>query len=241
MTRPFCGLFFTAVAQSVGAGCCPAGTSSNQMRHMPAGGRLSAGIAAGFPLSPRACALTACSGASAAAPRNAKVIASCFISPPWAPTSGAHSHSSTANATETEISRARKALHIIHLTFRRVPMFRTTVRDAGIRCHTSRTDASNLDQRGYTLAAQSTIEKRAEHSRSNLTLFARSAKMPFQFPFSSFSTSPGCACRCSLDFSNTGTPSRSTSKRPPREGMSFTSSFGSALRISAARLAARGS
>jgi hypothetical protein len=37
-TLPFAGLFLTADAQSVGAGCLPAGTSFIQMRHMPAGG-----------------------------------------------------------------------------------------------------------------------------------------------------------------------------------------------------------
>jgi hypothetical protein len=44
-----------------------------------------------------------------------------------------------------------------------------------------------------------------------------------------------------LDFSNTGTPSRTTSKRPPRDGMSEMVAAGNAALISAARLAARGS
>ena len=38
-TRPFRGRLRTALAQSVGAGCCDAGTLSNQIRHMPDGGR----------------------------------------------------------------------------------------------------------------------------------------------------------------------------------------------------------
>jgi hypothetical protein len=38
-TLPFAGRFLTADAQSVGAGCCPAGTPLIQMRHMPAGGK----------------------------------------------------------------------------------------------------------------------------------------------------------------------------------------------------------
>src|SRR5437868_11995823 len=38
-TFPFVGRFLTADAQSVGAGCWPAGTSFSQMRHMPAGGK----------------------------------------------------------------------------------------------------------------------------------------------------------------------------------------------------------
>jgi hypothetical protein len=37
-TRPLVGRFLIAVAQSVGAGCCAGGTSSSQMRHIPAGG-----------------------------------------------------------------------------------------------------------------------------------------------------------------------------------------------------------
>jgi hypothetical protein len=55
------------------------------------------------------------------------------------------------------------------------------------------------------------------------------------------STSPGCACRPAFDFWNTGTPSRSTSKRPPPEGISVMSALGYARLISAARLVARGS
>jgi len=38
-TLPFAGRFLTADAQSVGAGCCPAGTSLIQIRHIPAGGK----------------------------------------------------------------------------------------------------------------------------------------------------------------------------------------------------------
>ena len=38
-TRPFRGRLRTALAQSVGAGCCDVGTLSNQIRHMPGGGR----------------------------------------------------------------------------------------------------------------------------------------------------------------------------------------------------------
>lgn len=38
-TLPFAGRFLTADAQSVGAGCCPAGTSLIQMRHIPVGGK----------------------------------------------------------------------------------------------------------------------------------------------------------------------------------------------------------
>src|SRR5450759_1904963 len=38
-TLPFAGRFLTADAQSVGAGCCPAGTPLIQTRHMPAGGK----------------------------------------------------------------------------------------------------------------------------------------------------------------------------------------------------------
>src|SRR3954464_3433263 len=41
---PFGGQFFTAAAQSVGAGCCAAGTSFSQIRHMPLGGMYAAGI-----------------------------------------------------------------------------------------------------------------------------------------------------------------------------------------------------
>src|SRR5256885_5597607 len=36
---PFVGRFLTADAQSVGAGCWPAGTSLSQIRHIPAGGK----------------------------------------------------------------------------------------------------------------------------------------------------------------------------------------------------------
>ncbi len=54
-------------------------------------------------------------------------------------------------------------------------------------------------------------------------------------------TSPGCACRPSFDFSNTGRPSLSTSKRPPPDGLSSTFASGYFARISAAKLVARGS
>ena len=53
--------------------------------------------------------------------------------------------------------------------------------------------------------------------------------------------SPGIACRPSLDFSNTGRPSRLTSKRPPPDGISSTRASGNAWVISAANLVARGS
>jgi len=53
-TRPFDGRFFKAVGQSVAAGCCAAGTPSSQMRHIPLGGRASAGIGADLPF----CALS---------------------------------------------------------------------------------------------------------------------------------------------------------------------------------------
>jgi hypothetical protein len=53
--------------------------------------------------------------------------------------------------------------------------------------------------------------------------------------------SPGCAWRLSFDFSNTGTPSRTTSNRPPDDGFSSISASGYCLRTSAARLVARGS
>ena len=53
--------------------------------------------------------------------------------------------------------------------------------------------------------------------------------------------SPGSAWRCVLDFSKSGVPSIVTSKRPPLEGMSFTSAAGNFPLISAARPAARGS
>jgi len=42
-TFPFAGRFLTADAQSVGAGCWPAGTSFSQMRHMPVGGKNAGG------------------------------------------------------------------------------------------------------------------------------------------------------------------------------------------------------
>lgn len=42
-TLPFDGRFFTADAQSVGAGCWLAGTPSIQIRHMPAGGMKAGG------------------------------------------------------------------------------------------------------------------------------------------------------------------------------------------------------
>ena len=38
-TLPLAGRFLTADAQSVGAGCWPAGTSLSQIRHIPAGGK----------------------------------------------------------------------------------------------------------------------------------------------------------------------------------------------------------
>jgi hypothetical protein len=38
ITRPFVGLFFNALAQSVGAGCLSGFTPSTQIRHIPAGG-----------------------------------------------------------------------------------------------------------------------------------------------------------------------------------------------------------
>jgi hypothetical protein len=44
ITRPFVGRFLMAVGQSVAAGCCAAGTPSIQIRHIPFGGRDSAGI-----------------------------------------------------------------------------------------------------------------------------------------------------------------------------------------------------
>jgi hypothetical protein len=45
----------------------------------------------------------------------------------------------------------------------------------------------------------------------------------------------------SFDFSNTGVPSRVTSKRPPRDGMSSICASGMCRLISAARLVALGS
>src|SRR5215217_6836803 len=47
-TCAFSGRFLTADGQSVAAGCCAAGTPSIQIRHMPFGGRASAGMAAVF-------------------------------------------------------------------------------------------------------------------------------------------------------------------------------------------------
>jgi hypothetical protein len=44
-TRPLLGRFFSAVAQSVAAGCLSAGTPVTQMRHIPGGGICDAGIA----------------------------------------------------------------------------------------------------------------------------------------------------------------------------------------------------
>ena len=58
---------------------------------------------------------------------------------------------------------------------------------------------------------------------------------------SSCTTSPAAACRLSFDFWNTGTPSRTTSKRPPDDGISATSASGNRSRTSAASLTARGS
>ena len=58
---------------------------------------------------------------------------------------------------------------------------------------------------------------------------------------SSRTTSPGCACRFSFDFSNTGTPSFITSNRPPELGTSATSVSGKCCVISAAKLVARDS
>jgi hypothetical protein len=54
-------------------------------------------------------------------------------------------------------------------------------------------------------------------------------------------TSPGLAWRPVFDFSKIGLPSQTTSKRPPFDGISLTSASGKRPRISAARLAARGS
>ena len=54
-------------------------------------------------------------------------------------------------------------------------------------------------------------------------------------------TSPGCGCRLSFDFSNTGTPFRITSNRPPELGVSSTFASGKRCVISAAKLVARDS
>src|SRR4051812_25588308 len=48
ITRALAGRFFSADGQSVAAGCCAAGTPSIQIRHMPFGGRASAGMEAFF-------------------------------------------------------------------------------------------------------------------------------------------------------------------------------------------------
>ena len=109
--------------------------------------------------------------------------------------------------------------------FTTFPVGSPTVRHAGIACHPPRT---------WTFQTRLTIL--GFRPKDPLDQFASHAPTP-----SSFSTSPGFACRPSLDFSKTGVPSRNTSKRPPRDGMSLTSSVGNAVRISAAKLAARGS
>src|SRR5437764_6296992 len=140
MTRPFCGLFFTAVAQSVGAGCCPAGTSSSLLRHIPAGGRLSVGIVGGF-LSPCvaggcvACAPTRRIGANAATPKNAIVIVNRFISPPFGTCIGARHYSSRASATGTPELLYHKSSKIIHLLLATNSGTSAAVRAAGICCH----------------------------------------------------------------------------------------------------------
>jgi len=87
------------------------------MRHMPAGGRLSAGIVGAFFVAPRCCAPTQCIGATAAATRKAKVIVNCFISPPIGTGLGAHPHSSRANATGQLDQLRCNNKQIIHLSF----------------------------------------------------------------------------------------------------------------------------
>ncbi len=57
----------------------------------------------------------------------------------------------------------------------------------------------------------------------------------------SLTISPGLAWRPSFDFSNTGTPSRMTSNRPPREGINVTVASGNRVLSSAARPVALGS
>lgn len=104
---------------------------------MPAGGRLSAGIVGGF--RSRCCALAPCQGASAAAHTKAKVIVSCFISPPIGAGLGTHRQSSRANATRSQMTMACKTLPRIYLTFRPVPPSRESVRDAGIGCISAET------------------------------------------------------------------------------------------------------
>src|SRR5438874_8286087 len=81
MTRPFSGLFLTAVGQSVGAGCCAAGTPSIQIRHMPFGGRAAAGIVLALSLGD----FERCALAGAATPLKSPRISKAlnpFIDPP---------------------------------------------------------------------------------------------------------------------------------------------------------------
>jgi hypothetical protein len=74
MTRPFEGRVRSAVAQSVAAGCWPAGTPSTQIRHIPGGGLWPSGIPLLFP-----CACAMAGTRRAARPTNVDAIDALII------------------------------------------------------------------------------------------------------------------------------------------------------------------
>lgn len=101
-----------------------------------------------------------------------------------------------------------------------------------------------LNSQGVTVFGHSVLHKMDDTIIGN-SADAGELRYHTDFINSRFATepaiSPGFACLPSLDFSNTGTSSTKTSKRPPRDASSSICAPGYFSFISAARLAARGS